>query len=123
MPTTHPRIKVTLTAEERDQVKAQADKLGLKVSEFLRNLALGYRLPDPGVLVAADQILGLLKINADQARLGNLLKLALDEADGAFPPALIARIEDLIRDIRQLQETIKDSVETLHYAVHPRKRK
>ena len=73
--------------------------------------------------MAADAILDLLKINADQARLGNLLKLALDEADGEFSPATIAHIEDLIRDIRETQETIHNGVESLHYEIHPRKKK
>lgn len=123
MPTKLPRNLVTFTPEEKVKVKDLADRLGLSISEFLRNLALGYRLPDPSILAAADEIRDLLRVNADQARLGNLLKLALDEADGAFSPATTAHIEALIRDVRETQETIRNGVKSLHYEIHPRKRK
>ena len=64
-----------------------------------------------------------VKVNADQARLCNLFKLALDEADGEFSPATIAHVEDLIRDIREVQEMMHPVVSTLHYKLHPQRRR
>ena len=42
----------------------------------MRRVVTGLRLPQPG---NAQSVRDLMKINADQARLGNLFKLALDE--------------------------------------------
>ena len=50
-----------------------------------------------------ETVLHLAKINADQARLGNLLKLAIDH-DNYF------EVERLIAEIRQTQQQLKDAV-------------
>ena len=123
MPTNRLRQLVSFTPEEKVRVKAKADQLRLSVSEFLRSLALGYRVPDPNEFAAAQAIGDLLKINADQARLGNLLKLALDVGDEDLSPATIASINDLVADIRRTQATIRAGVESLHYELHPRRRR
>jgi hypothetical protein len=123
MPTTHHRYKVSFAPDEKTQVEAKADQLRLSVSEFLRSLALGYRVPDPNEFAAAQAIGELLKINADQARLGNLLKLTLDVGDEDLSPATIASINDLVADIRRTQKTIRAGVASLHYELHPRRRR
>lgn len=114
------RLLVSFTDEERVQVQALADQVRLSVSELLRRLVLGQRLPDAGQFVAAQTIRDLLKVNADQARLGNLLKMALDDADGDFPPATVARIEGLISKIHAAQADLKQTVAEIHYQAHPR---
>ena len=123
MATTRHRFKVSFTADEMARVQALADQLRLSKSELLRRLAMGYRLPDPNAFAAARAIGDLLTINADQARLGNLLKLAIDEADQDFAPSIVARIEALIAEIRATQDTLKAGVEALHFDIHPRRRK
>lgn len=121
MTTTRKRPKVSFTDEELAIVKEKATQLRLTVSELLRRLALGYRIPDPGEFAAAAAIGDLLKINADQARLGNLLKLALEVGDEDLPPATITRIDALVADIRQVQETIRERVKALDVEMRPRK--
>ena len=123
MSTKRLRQLVSFTPEEKAKVEAKAGQLRLSVSELLRRLALGYRIPDPNEFAAALAIGDLLKINADQARLGNLLKLALDVGDEDLSPAAIAGINELVADIRHVQQTIRNGVESLHYELHPRRRR
>lgn len=123
MSTKRLRQLVSFTPEEKVRVKAKADQLRLFVSEYLRRLALGHRIPDPNEFAAAQAIGDLLKINADQARLGNLLKLTLEVGDEDLSPATIARINELVAEIRRVQETIRNGVESLHYELHPRRRR
>lgn len=120
MATARKRILVSFTNEERANVDALADQVKLSVSELLRRLALGQRLPNPNDFAGAQAIRDLLKINADQARLGNLLKLALNEIDGPVNPAMVARIDGLVVEIQDIQAAIKDSVKALHHQIHPR---
>jgi hypothetical protein len=120
MTTQRKRILISFTDDERAQVDSLAGQLRLSVSELLRRLALGHRLPDPQDFAAAQAIRDLLKINADQARLGNLLKLALDDDPG---PAARARIDSLIGEIAHVQMAIKAGVHALHYDRHPRARR
>ncbi len=120
MSTPRKRLLVSFTDDERARVDQLADQLKLSVSELLRRLALGHRLPDPEDFALAHAIRDLLRINADQARLGNLLKLALDDDPG---PAQRARIESLIAEIAHVQMAIKAGVHALHSDRHPRARR
>lgn len=123
MTTTRHRFKVSFTGEELVRVQALAKQLRLSKSELLRRLALGHALPDASAFAGATAIDRLLTLNADQARLGNLLKLAIDEADQDFAPPLVARIEALVAEIRATQARLRAHVEDLHFAIHPRKRR
>lgn len=120
MTTEHYRLSVTLTPEERASVDVLAKQLRLNRSELLRRLVLGHRLPNPDDFAAAQGIRDLLRINADQARLGNLLKLALDESDGKWPTAVVAQIGALAAAIEATQADLKAGVKALHHHIHPR---
>ena len=120
MATTRDRVKVSFTDDERAQVDALAKQLHLSISELLRRLVLGHRLPDASDFVAAEAIRDLLKINADQARLGNLLKLLIDEADGSLDAATLAQVRNLLEAIYGVQADLRDSVKALHHRIHPR---
>ncbi|WP_096704150.1 conjugal transfer protein TraJ [Magnetospirillum sp. 15-1] len=120
MATDRHRIKVSFTDEEMERVRKQADQFKLSISEMLRRFALGERLPDPSTFAGAEAIRNLLKVNADQARLGNLLKLALDESDGTWPPAMVARIDALRVEIGEVQAALSAAVKDIHYQIHPR---
>ena len=85
MATDRHRQLISFTPEERVQVKALAGQFKLSVSEMLRRFALGQTLPDPSTFTGAQSIRDLLKVNADQARLGNLLKLAWTKATAPGP--------------------------------------
>lgn len=120
MTTTRARLKVSFTAEEKEHVQALADQVKLSVSELLRRLALGHRLPDPGTYIAAQAIRDLLKVNADQARLGNLMKMLIVEADGGFPPETYDRISHLLDSIHEVQNGLRDQVKALSRDLRPR---
>ncbi|MBF0325868.1 MAG: conjugal transfer protein TraJ [Alphaproteobacteria bacterium] len=120
MTTTRHRILVSFSQEEFGRVKSQAAQFKLSISEMLRRFALGNTLPDPSAFAGAAAIRELLKVNADQARLGNLLKLAIDESDGTWPPALMARIDALAADIEAVQTELKATAKAIHYQIHPR---
>ena len=113
MATDRHRQLVSFTPAELVQVQAQAKQFKLSISEMLRRFALGQHLPDPSDFVAAQGIRDLLKINADQARLGNLLLMAIDESDSTWSPELLARIRDT-------QAALKTAVKDLHHQIHPR---
>lgn len=123
MATKRHRRLVSYTIEENALVVAQAAQVKLKVSEFLRRLSLGYHIPDANTFKGAEMIGDLLTVNADLARLGNLLKLTLDEADGQFVTPTVARIEALIAEIRHTQTAILGKVEDLHFEIHPRRKR
>nr|CAM74317.1 oriT binding protein [Magnetospirillum gryphiswaldense MSR-1] len=120
MATERHRQLVSFTPEELATVKAQAGQFKLSVSEMLRRFALGQTLPDPSAFTGAQSIRDLLKVNADQARLGNLLKLALDESDGTWPASMVARIDGLMVQIQDTQDQLKATVKEIHHQIHPR---
>ena len=59
---------------ERRAIEARAKATGLSVSAYLRVAALGRPLRSNPVL-NHEQVLALAKVNADQGRLGGLLKM------------------------------------------------
>jgi hypothetical protein len=72
-------MKVFVTDDERTRIERRAAAAGLSVSAFLR--AAGLHEPIRSVL-DHDAIIALAKVNADQGRLGGLLKLWLSEQPG-----------------------------------------
>uniref|UniRef100_UPI003A90A0FF hypothetical protein n=1 Tax=Nitrincola sp. TaxID=1926584 RepID=UPI003A90A0FF len=60
----------------------------------------------------------LLKVNADQARLGNLFKLALDEPLSAD---LLKKFDSLNRDIEATQKELKEAIGEIRMQLQPGK--
>lgn len=123
MATKRTRIKVSYDVDELARLDAQCDQVRLSRSEFLRRISLGHHIPDGGDFAGAQAIRDLLAVNANLARLGNLLKLTIDEADGQFGAPTIARVEDLVAEIRSTQAEIRAKVEDLHYQIHPNRKR
>ncbi|MGB9165538.1 MAG: hypothetical protein WCC41_13980 [Rhodomicrobium sp.] len=67
-------LKVFVSERERAEIETRAAATGLSVSAYLRNLGLGFQPPST---LDQEAILALLKVNADQGRLGGLFKLWL----------------------------------------------
>ena len=67
-------LKVFVSERERAEIETRAAATGLSVSAYLRNLGLGFQ---PHSTLDQEAILTLLKVNADQGRLGGLFKLRL----------------------------------------------
>ncbi|NVK20545.1 MAG: hypothetical protein HWE30_17775 [Methylocystaceae bacterium] len=96
-------VKSYWTKEEKEDGKAKAKQLGLSFSDFVRRTATGARLPNVG---HAETIRDLMKINADLARLGNLLKLAIDEEQ---PMAVL----ELADQVKSTQDLLKQKIKEL----------
>jgi hypothetical protein len=101
-------LKAFVSPQERETVAAKAAEAGLTLSAYLRAAALGTKIES-----AADQraILALLQINADQGRLGGLLKLWLvsKAGQGASP----GEIRHLLRQIESLQIKLRALIDSL----------
>lgn len=123
MATARHRFLVSFDDDELASLDAQCKQVRLSRSEFLRRISLGHRLPDGGDFAAAEAIRDLLAVNANLARLGNLLKLAIDEADGQFGAPTIARVEDVVMQIRDTQKELRGKVEDLHFQIHPNRKR
>lgn len=96
-------VKSYWTKKEKVDGMAKAKQLGLTFSDFVRRLSTGARLPSIG---QAQEVRDLLKINADLARLGNLLKMAIDEDQSIA-------ILDLADQIRKTQALLKTKIREL----------
>ena len=88
-------IKTYLNDEEKDRIDQLAHQMRLSRSELLKRLLMNTKLPSASDFAAWQGIRDLLKVNADQARLGNLFKLALDEPLSAD---LLKKFDGLVRD-------------------------
>ena len=93
-------IPIRVTSDEKNRLRVLAKAHGLKLSEYMRQAGLAREITSRTEIKT---VLKLAKINADQARLGNMLKLAIDFEN-------IKDIEKLITEIRQTQQLIKDAV-------------
>ena len=95
-------LKVFVSERERAEIETRAATTGLSVSAYLRNLGLGFQ---PHSTLDHEAILVLLKVNADQGRLGGLFKLWLSGQGAASTEAL--EIRKLLIDIEDCQGKLK----------------
>jgi hypothetical protein len=94
-------------AEKRD-VTALAEQARLPVSELCRRLVTGQKLPDTNRHL---DVIELVRVNADLARLGNLLRMAL--TDEEFVPPEGMDLDSLFESIRKTQYTLKTKIKEL----------
>ncbi|MBF0250774.1 MAG: conjugal transfer protein TraJ [Alphaproteobacteria bacterium] len=106
--TAQAQIKAYLTVSEKAEVTALAKQARITVSELVRRLVLGRKLPDAG---RHQSVIDLVKVNADLARLGNLLRMALTDED--FQPPEGMDLETLFDMIRETQSILKGKIEEL----------
>ena len=101
-------LKTFVSPEERLAIETKAQAAGLSVSAYLRAAALGARLKSVHDHKA---MLALLQLNADQGRLGGLLKLWLTSraGEGAGP----GDVRRLLRDIETLQIELRALIDRL----------
>lgn len=91
-------FKVYVNPIERDEIEQRAASVGLTPSSYLCNVGLGYQ---PKSTFDQDAILELVKLHADQGRLGGLLKLWLTEKPGEG--ARVKDVRALLNQIESLQ--------------------
>ena len=113
-------IKTYLNDEEKERIDQLAHQMRLSRSELLKRLLMNTKLPSARDFAAWQGIRDLLKVNADQARLGNLFKLALDEPLSAD---LLKKFDDLVRDIERTQAELKAAIGEIRDQLQPGKRK
>ena len=110
MPSVRPFIKTYVDPHEKQAIADAAARIGLSSSQYLSRVALGTRLPSFG---QAEAVRNLLKINGDLARLGNLLKLTLDNIKEDNLAINVAKINRIIDDIQTTQSTLQSKIKEL----------
>ncbi len=93
----HP-IKVYVSDLERAEIEHRAKAVKLAPSSLMRSLALGF---EPKSAFDKDAITTLIKLHADQGRLGGLLKLWLTEKKGEGTHA--SNVRSVLQQIESLQ--------------------
>ena len=101
-------LKVFVSERERANIETRAAATGLSVSAYLRNLGLGFR---PHSTLDHEAVLALLKVNADQGRLGGLFKLWLSGQKAQSVETLDIRKQLL--DVEECQRKHKALIEHL----------
>lgn len=102
-------VKSYFDPAEKTELQRLVKQTGHSESEILRRIFAGRR---PLQSTEGHQaVRDLLKINADLARLGNLLKLALDDSD--FEPPAGVDLPGLFQDIREAQLQLKAKIAEL----------
>jgi len=95
-------LKVFVSERERAEIEMRAAATGLSVSAYLRNLGLGFQ---PHSTLDQEAVLALLKVNADQGRLGGLFKFWL--SGQSAPSAETGEIRKLLAAIDECQLKLK----------------
>lgn len=103
----HP-LKVYVTRADREAIKLGAKSTRLTVSEYLRLLGTNYV---PKSKLDQEALVSLIKVHADQGRLGGLLKLWLSAKpnQGASPQ----EIRQVLRQIESCQKSLQALVQKL----------
>jgi hypothetical protein len=104
------RLLVVVNAAERDAIEARAKATGLSVSSYLRATGMGRHIWGNAAL-NHEQVLALAKVNADQGRLGGLLKMWLVDRPGRGASEF--EVRRLLNEIRDLQGRLAEIAERI----------
>ncbi len=96
-------IKSHVTHQERAVLLERSRRMNMSMSDYMRRILINFKLPK--AVIDAQVVRDLLRINADLARLGNLLKLTLDEGKGDQE-----KINGLITNAHQTQAQLKKKI-------------
>ncbi len=103
-------ITVSVSARDRAAIEAKAAAAGLPLSAYLRSLGIGAQ-PRANPVLRHEQVLALAKVNADQGRLGGLLKMWLVDRPGRGASEVeVRRLLNQIRDLQTRLAEIANSV-------------
>ena len=103
-------IRVWVNPEEKRQIEATLENVASNsVSSFLRTLGLYH---EPKSIIDQKAILALIKINADQNRLGGLLKMSLSN-DQNIDHQVHNKTNILLDEIKEVQEKLLLAVNRL----------
>ena len=104
----HRPLKAFVSPAERLAIEAKAKEAGLTVSAYLRAAALGLKIESTR---DHEAILALIKLNADQGRLGGLLKLWLSSRPGQAASSF--EVRRLLHQIEALQAKLDQLINSL----------
>jgi hypothetical protein len=100
----HP-LRLTVTAEERDEIAKRAKAAGLSTASYLRAVALNKTI---GSALDHAAVGDLVRVAGDQGRLGGLLKLWLVDQPGKGAPEV--EVRRLLDRLGEMQGTLADIV-------------
>ena len=95
------RFELRLSEADKDALKGLAAQYGLPLSDFIRRAVIDMRIPEPS---DHQLVKTLCKVNADLARLGNLLKMGIDEGT-----LTREQVDSLILDIAETRGLVKQT--------------
>ena len=96
-------VRSYLSSDEHRRLAQMAERAGLSISQFMRDVCLGYQVRS---FEHEKFKIELLKTRADLGRLGGLLKLALSTPDN-FSADAQAGLRELLGQITQCQNELK----------------
>ena len=108
-----PPFKVYCHESERIQIIRNALATGKTVSEYMRNVSIGYRVQSN---VNAEQARELIRLKGDMGRLGGLLKLLLaneERFDGMTGERLQFETIKLLDEISENQKRVRSAIKDL----------
>ena len=106
-------LKVYCSKDEREQIIRNALATGKTVSEYMRNVSMGYRVPSN---INAEQARELVRLKGDMGRLGGLLKLLLsneERFDGMTGERLQFETIKLLNEILENQNQVRQAIREL----------
>ena len=106
-------LKVYCLESERTQIIRNALATGKSVSEYMRNVSIGYRVQSN---VNAEQARELVRLKGDMGRLGGLLKLLLsneERFDGMTGERLQFETIKLLNEIFENQKHVRTAIKDL----------
>lgn len=102
------RLLVTLSEEEHAEIKANATRVGMSMSMYLRKIGLGF---EPRSQLDADIGRDLIRVRGDLGKLGGLLKLwVVERPDEGLSVGGVSTLAD---QLRAAAEEIRQKVRTL----------
>ena len=99
-------LRVVVSPFERQEIERRAAAASLSVSAYLRAAGMGATFRSAAS--SHEQVAALAKVNADQGRLGGLLKLWLSERPGQG--ATVRDVRALLDRISEAQGKLADAV-------------
>lgn len=102
-------IILRVSEDEKKLIEENAKRTGYGVSVYLRNLGLGH---EPTSKIDQKSVLDLLKVNADLARLGGLLKLWLSQ-EGFSDEIGDQPIKNFWNEVQEIKADLVDKVKQL----------
>ena len=102
-------LRVVVSQAERREIESRAAAASLSVSAYLRAAGMGATFRSAAS--SHEQVATLAKVNADQGRLGGLLKLWLSERPGQG--ATVQNVRTLLDQLGKTQGVLADAAAQL----------